>query len=160
MPDVICNTSPMQYLYQLGLLQLLPQLVGRVIVPPAVIEELEQGRRVGIDLPQLAGLAWIEVREPVSINVLPLVTNLGPGETQVLALGMEMPGSVLILDDALARQVGKAMRLPMRGTLGLLLDAKQAGLISEVRPLLDQLSALRFRLSRETYDAVLKLAGE
>lgn len=160
MPDVICNTSPMQYLHQLGLLHLLPKLVGRVIVPPAVIEELKQGSRLGVDLPDLSAVDWIEVREPISINVLPLVTNLGPGETQVLALGMEMPGAVLILDDALARQVGKAMRLPIRGTLGLLLDAKQAGLILEVKPLLDQLSALRFRLSRETYDAVLKLAGE
>ena len=160
MPDVICNTSPMQYLHQLGLLHLLPKLVRRVIVPPAVIEELAQGQRLGVDLPDLSGVDWIEVREPASVNVLPLVTNLGPGETQVLALGMERPGAVLILDDALARQVGHAMHLPMRGTLGLLLDAKQAGLISEVKPLLDQLSALRFRLSRETYDAVLKLAGE
>lgn len=150
----------MQYLHQLGLLHLLPKLVRRVIVPPAVIEELAQGQRLGVDLPDLSGVDWIEVREPASVNVLPLVTNLGPGETQVLALGMEIPGAVLILDDALARQVGHAMHLPMRGTLGLLLDAKQAGLISEVKPLLDQLSALRFRLSRETYDAVLKLAGE
>ncbi len=150
----------MQYLHQLGLLHLLPKLVRRVIVPPAVIEELAQGQRLGVDLPDLSGVDWIEVREPASVNVLPLVTNLGPGETQVLALGMERPGAVLILDDALARQVGHAMHLPMRGTLGLLLDAKQAGLISEVKPLLDQLSALRFRLSRETYDAVLKLAGE
>ncbi len=160
MPDVVCNTSPVQYLHQLGVLHLLPKLVGRVIVPPAVIEELEQGRRLGVDLPDLTAVDWIEVREPTSINVLPLVTNLGPGETQVLALGIEIPGSILILDDALARQVGKAMRLPMRGTLGLLLDAKQAGLISEVKPLLEQLSALRFRLSRVTCDAVLKLAGE
>ncbi len=160
MPDVVCNTSPVQYLHQLGLLHLLPKLVGRVIVPPAVIEELEQGRRLGVDLPDLSAVDWIDIREPTSINVLPLVTSLGPGETQVLALGIEIPGSILILDDALARQIGKTMRLPMRGTLGLLLDAKQAGLISEVKPLLDQLSALRFRLSRETFDAVLKLAGE
>lgn len=160
MSEVICNTSPMQYLHQLGLLHLLPQLAGQVIVPPAVIEELEQGRRFGLDLPQLHGLEWVTVREPLSMAVLPLVTSLGPGETQVLALGMETPGSILILDDALARQVAKTMRLPMRGTLGLLLDAKRAKLITDVRPLLDQLTALQFRMSSETRNAVLKLAGE
>jgi predicted nucleic acid-binding protein len=48
----------------------------------------------------------------------------------------------------------------LTGTLGLLLNAKQAGLISQVRPLLEQLQALRFRLSSATYQAVLKLAGE
>jgi len=53
LPEVICNTSPIQYLHQLGLLDLLPKLVKRVTVPPAVVEELAEGRAAGINLPDL-----------------------------------------------------------------------------------------------------------
>lgn len=54
MPDVIVDTSVLQYLHQLGLLQLLARLYGRVIVSPAVAEEVRRGRELGIDLPDLA----------------------------------------------------------------------------------------------------------
>jgi predicted nucleic acid-binding protein len=90
----------------------------------------------------------------------PLVNNLGPGETQVLMLALESPGAIVILDDALARRVAETCRVCLTGTLGLLLDAKRAGLISTVKPYLDQLNLLRFRLAVSTQGAVLKLAGE
>jgi len=51
LPDVICNTSPLQYLHQIGQLELLPRLVSRVVVPTAVAKELAEGRRRGLDLP-------------------------------------------------------------------------------------------------------------
>jgi predicted nucleic acid-binding protein len=91
---------------------------------------------------------------------LPLATDLGPGETQVLMLALEVPEAVAVLDDALARQVAEALNLKLTGTLGLLIDAKRAGLVSAVGPLLDQLQALRFHLAMHTRIAVLKLAGE
>ena len=53
MPEVICNTSPLQYLHQLEELRLLPALVGKVIVPPAVVAELTVGRELGVSLPEL-----------------------------------------------------------------------------------------------------------
>ena len=160
MPKVICNTSPVQYLYQLGLLDILPTLAEEVIVPPAVIEELTIGRVAGISLPDLPSLEWVQIRRPASALALPLVTDLGPGETEVLLLGLEEPGTVVVLDDALARRVAEASGLRLTGTLGLLLDAKRAGLVPAVRPLLDQLQALRFRLAPQTRFAVLKRAGE
>ena len=51
MPDIICNTSPLQYLHQIGRLGLLPHLVSRIVVPAAVAGELAEGRRLGMDLP-------------------------------------------------------------------------------------------------------------
>ena len=53
MPEVVCDTSPLQYLYQLEFLDLLPALVGRVVVPPAVQEELSVGRALGITFQQV-----------------------------------------------------------------------------------------------------------
>lgn len=160
MPEVICNTSPLQYLHQLGLLHILPALAGRVIVPQAVLEELSVGRARGLNLPDPASLDWVIIRRPASAVALRLVTDLGPGESEVLALALEMPESVVILDDALARQTAETLGIRLTGTLGLLLDAKRAGLLQEVASLLDQLQALRFRLAPRTRAAILKIAGE
>jgi predicted nucleic acid-binding protein len=157
---VISNTSPLQYLYQLGLLQVLPALVGRILVPPAVLQELAVGQALGISLPDLTNLDWVAVRRPASMTVLPLVTDLGPGETEVLALGMESTDAVVLLDDALARRVAVTFGIRHRGTLGVLLDAKRAGLVPTIAPLLDQLQSLRFWLHPRTRAALLELAGE
>jgi hypothetical protein len=96
----------------------------------------------------------------MSAAVLPLVTDLGPGESHVLALALEMPGAVVIVDDFLARRTAEALHIPLTGTLGVLLAAKRAGLIGEIAPLLDNLQNLRFWVSPVTRTAVLKLAGE
>lgn len=56
----------MQYLHQLGVLHILPVLAQIVIVPPAVIEELNIGRQLGLNLPDLTALEWITTRRPVS----------------------------------------------------------------------------------------------
>jgi predicted nucleic acid-binding protein len=160
LPEVICNTSPLQYLHQLDLLDVLRALTDRLIVPSAVVHELAAGRAQGIHLPDPTVMQWITIRQPMSTPVLPLVTDLGPGETAVLALALESPDAVVLLDDALARQVAAALDIPFRGTLGVILDAKRAGLVATILPLLDQLQALRFRLSVRTRAAILALAGE
>ena len=160
MPDVICNTTPFQYIHQLELLHILHALTGGVIVPPAVVDELAEGRALGVNLPDLRALDWVSVRRPGSEVAVPLVTNLGRGETETLMLALESREATVVLDDALARRVAEALGLHFTGTLGLLLDAKRAGLIPAVGPLLDQLQALRFRVALHTRAAVLKLAGE
>ena len=78
----------------------------------------------------------------------------------MLALALETPDSVCVLDDALARQIAGALQLRITGTLGVLIDAKRAALIPAVRPQLDQLHNLGFRLAAQTRAAVLKMAGE
>ena len=160
MPEVICNTSPLQYLHQIDQLSILPVLAGSVIVPPAVVAELDAGTARGLDLPEPEHLKWIKIQAPISGVAVSLITDLGPGESQVLMLALEMPGSVALLDDALARRVAIANGIPLKGTLGLLLDAKRAGHLSVVKPSIDRLQELGFRLAQQTRAAVLKLAGE
>lgn len=160
MPEVFSNTSPLQYLHQINLLYLLPALAGRVVVPAAVEAELAAGRRAGVDLPDPRALDWVTIRSPASAPALPLVTDLGPGETEVLALALEAPEAIVILDDALARRVAGMLHLRLTGTLGILLDGKRAGLIPAVAPLLDRLQELRFRIAPQTRSAVLARAGE
>jgi predicted nucleic acid-binding protein len=159
--EIVCNTSPIQYLHQLGLLHILKALAGQVIIPPAVVDELAMGHRLGIDLPDLKVLEWVKVRRPASAPVLPLVTYLEPGETEVLALlALETPDAVVVLDDALARQTAEVLKIRLTGTLGLLLDAKRKGLIPMVASFLTKLHALGFRIAPHTRTVVLKLAEE
>lgn len=135
-------------------------LLGQLVVPPAVISELDEGRRLGVDLPDLHTMNWVMVHTPQSEIGAQLVTDLGPGESQVLLLALERPDAIVVLDDGLARQIAEALDLRLTGTLGLLLDAKRAGIVPAVTPLLDQLQDLRFRLAPQTRSAVLKLAEE
>ena len=75
---------------------------------------------MGLNLPDLNNLDWIIVRHPSSSAALPMVTDLGAGEREVLALALETPDSVCVLDDALARQIANALQLGVTGTLGIL----------------------------------------
>lgn len=94
MPEVVCNTSPLQYLHQIGQLRILPALAGSII-----------------------DLNWIQIRAPISVKAASLITDLGPGESQVLMLALETPGSIALLDDGLARRVAIARGIPIKGTL-------------------------------------------
>ena len=160
MRNVIVDTSPIQYLYQISLLDLLPRLYSRAIIPQSVVEELAVGNSLGIRLPNVANLNWADIREAQAKNILPMVTELGAGEREAIALALELKESLLVLDDALARQYAKLLELPFTGTLGVLLKAKQSGYIENIAPILKQLEAHKFRLDAATRTAVLKLAGE
>ncbi len=160
MADVIVNTSPLQYLHQIGQLDLFPKLFGRIIVPEAVIAELAAGRRLGVSLPIPEALGWIDRRSPASPVGGLLSWELGAGESAVMSLALEHPGSWVVLDDKLARQAALHLQLPLLGTAGILLRAKRAGHLDTVGPVLKQLAALGFRLTPETMRNILDLAGE
>ena len=126
MPDslVIVNTSPLLYLHQVGYLELLQKLYGEVFTPPAVIEELAVGKNQGINVPDIHAIEWIYITPVKSISLIPAVIDLGQGEAEVLALGLENPGSLLIFDDQLARRIANIYHLKYTGTLGVLVKAK------------------------------------
>ena len=160
MAEVICNTSPMQYLHQVGLLTILPALVGQMLIPPAVDAELAVGRFLGLDLPDPAHLVWVTIRPPTRLSAHPLPPGLDAGEAEVLTLALECNDAIVILDDARARQAARLLGVRLTGTLGLLLDAKRTGLIATIKPVLDTLQSRRFRLTSHTRALVLRLAGE
>jgi predicted nucleic acid-binding protein len=157
---VVCNTSPLQYLHQTGLLPLLPALYGRILVPPAVATEIDAGRARGVDLPVLSRLPWLSVQPVRAPAILPAVTDLGAGEREVLAMVTEIDGALAILDDGLARRYAGILGVKFTGTVGILVRAKRDGLLPAVRPVLDQLAVLRFRLDPSTRAGILRLVGE
>ena len=160
MPELICDTTVVQYLHQVHLLNLLPALGSPIVLPEAVVAELEQGRVRGIDLPDLSTLSWLTTR---SVRVRPPLTRaaeLGSGESEVLWLTLERPGSIAVLDDAAARQQAIESGVPLTGILGLLVDAKRRGLLPAVSPVLDELQRRGFYLSARTQTLVLGHSGE
>lgn len=160
MPELVCDTTVIQYLHQIGLLGLLPTLASSVCVPAAVAQELEEGRIRGIDLPEFSTLDWLRVLSPEHRPRLPDAGDLGPGESEVLWLTAERPERIAVLDDGKARQAAAQLGLPFTGLLGLLLDSKRRGLIVSVGPHLAALRNRNFHLSPRSVEAILRQTGE
>jgi predicted nucleic acid-binding protein len=152
-PSVVADASALISLGWVDQLRILPALFGRVVVPPAVVAESTHSR---FALP-----AWIDVLEPRRpLDQRVAVAHLGAGETEVLCLGLELDGAWLILDDAQARALARQLELRMLGTAAVLVEAKRAGLLAQVRPTLDALLVKGFRLDRRVYAGILKAADE
>ena len=123
MPNAISNTSPLLYLYRIGLLEWLPRLFREFWVPSAVFDELKEGQRKGYDVPILSSYSWVKMVNP---RVMPsewLSLDLGPGELAAMALTLENQDRIVLLDEMLARRTAKAAGLTVWGTLKILLEA-------------------------------------
>jgi predicted nucleic acid-binding protein len=92
---VISNTSPLLYLHQTGRLDLLKRLYGGISLAPAVLSELRAGAELGILVPEPADMDWLSVLPVRDPSLMPLVTDLGPGETETITLGLENPGGLV-----------------------------------------------------------------
>lgn len=161
MPDiVIVNTSPIFYLHRIQQLELFNKLYKTITIPTAVIKELEQGGLQGEDVPNIKNYEWIHVKQVAMPEFVKLITDLGPGETEVLLLAVENPNSLVIIDDLLARHIAKINKLKFSGTLGVLLKAKQLGYIKSVSNIVEQLTKKGFRLNDKLKQDILKIAGE
>jgi predicted nucleic acid-binding protein len=159
--DHIVNTSPFCYLHGAGILHVMPAILGRVIAPAQVATELSAGRGRGYDLPDLVTLPWVDLRVVAPLSPeLGAFGFLGAGERAVLTLAMANPAAVAVIDERPARKVAARFGVKVTGTLNLILVAKQLGHLQAVRPILDRLQELRFRVSVDLREHILALAGE
>lgn len=122
----VFDAGPLITFHKTETLWLPDALFVRILVPPAVVREvqLSLGRA-----PES-----FEVHAPRMRLLLP--EPLGPGEREAIALAMEIDSDVVVLDDHRTRAAALELGLMVTGTLGLLVRAKQQGLISHVRPLM------------------------
>ncbi len=160
MPNAIVNTSPLVYLYRIEALDWLPKLFTEIWVPSSVIRELEEGQRRGHNVPKPSDYSWLQIVDPHSIPSEWLTLDLGPGEIAAMALGLENPSRIVLLDDARARQISKAAGLTVWGTLKVLLEAKSQGLTEKIEPLVNRLADTGMWISEDIRQRILALASE
>ena len=148
---VVADTSPINYLVLIAQIDILAALYGRVLIPPAVLEELchplapKPVQEWAANVP-----AWLEIGHPRITLVLP---KLDKGETEAISLAAELHASALLIDEYAGRQEALRRGLKVAGTLSVLDEADQAGLLKFD----DAVAALRktsFRISQEVLAAI------
>lgn len=161
MPDVvIVNTSPLFYLHRLGCLNILEKLYGEIVIPGAVVDELNEGKKVGEDVPEITNYKWIKVKDVIIPAFIKIISDLGQGEAEILALACEEKKPLVIIDDEIARKIAKLQGIKLTGTAGVLLKAKTNNYIPEIKPVLEKLREVGFYLSDRVIAEVLKISGE
>jgi predicted nucleic acid-binding protein len=132
-------------------------LYGKVSIPLAVEQEI---RPSGLDP---ANITWIEVAPPVDARAVDELhrtyPRLGPGEAEAIVLALRT-GARLLIDERLSTRIADERGIRHAGVLGVLLAAKSAGFVAELRPHLDELQAGGFYLTPLLISAVLRRAGE
>lgn len=158
---IVSDTTPISELAKVGYLNLLPQLFGKVVIPQGVFDELQMGQHPASELVQ--NLSWLEVvtvHHQQVIDELQKSFNLDLGESEAIALAEEIRASQLLIDEKAARKVASARKLPLIGTMGILLLAKRRGLLNNVTDVLNQMRGQGTRISDKLYEQVLVLAQE
>jgi predicted nucleic acid-binding protein len=158
---VVSNTSPLTNLAAIGRLQLIERLHGRIHIPQAVFDELHANGRQWPGAAEVAAAPWIvKHRNEAAALGRALSQHLGPGESEAIALAVELKADLVLLDDRDARAAASGLGLRVGGVCGILLRAKAAGEIPSVGPELDRLRGIGFYLTAATRKHVLELAGE
>lgn len=156
---VVADTSPVRYLVRIGHIDLLRRLYVQIILPEAVREELLAPDGLPIVREWAKQLpAWVLVRAPAKpLDASP--SNLHRGESDAIALAEELKAALLLIDDRIGVKVALVRGLTVTGTLGVLVEAAQAGLI-EIDQVLKKLQETNFRASPGLYERALELARQ
>lgn len=145
---IVSDSTCLIGLERVGLLDILPELYGQIMIPPEV--EREFG----------GTFSWLQT-ENITSSALVAALRLAvdAGEAEAIALASEKK-CLLICDDKQARLAAKRLSVAVIGTVGVLIRAKQKGVISELKPVLDNLELNSFFISRMLREEALKLVGE
>ena len=161
-PLTISNTTPLINFAEIGRMDLLRELFGTLIIPPAVQRELQAKSALFPAAARVPGLPFLSVQAPSAAS-LPagLAYNLHAGETECLALALPHPGSLLLLDDLAAQEIATACGFLVTGTLGCLAESKRRGLLPAIAPVLHEMKRhARFWISAKLEARILRDADE
>jgi len=156
----VVNASPVILLAKAEVVHLLPVLCDELIVPAAVLDEVEQGSAAD------AGRAWLKGPGRKFIRAAPpphpALGNWGGGrgEAEVISWALRQPGAVAILDDRAARALAARFQIRVLGSLRVIVIAKERGLIREARPALEKLRGAGAYVSEDLINRAIGLAGE
>ena len=160
---LVSDTGPLIGLAKIGQIYLLKNLAEEVIIPPMVHKELFG--KVGTESTQIENalhdFIHIENEIPLDTRTERILAELDEGEKQAIALASISEGDVLLLlDDRAGRTVADNMHIPTTGLIGVLLLAKEKGLVENIGPLIENLRHNGYWISDEIMEIAMKLAGE
>jgi predicted nucleic acid-binding protein len=156
----VVNAFPIILLAKVGLVDLLQHLGPPVVIPLAVLQEI-QGRGPGDPAVQaLAQAPWLVVVDPGPTAPAVTACHVGAGESAALTHALATPGSAAILDDGKARRCAASLAIPHQGTLGLVIHAKQQGWLAAARPVVERLRQEGLYVSDRVVNQALAQVGE
>ncbi|MCM1494481.1 MAG: DUF3368 domain-containing protein [Bacteroides sp.] len=140
MRKVIVNTTPLIALCHVGQLDLLKKIYGEILIPQAVYRELSEKKESICKKQVDNSLDWIHVEKIENQLAKSMFkTQLHDGEVEVMILAKEKHADIIIMDDANAKKHAKYLKLPVTGTLGVLIKARKQGYISELKPVIQEM---------------------
>lgn len=147
---IIADTSCFILLDKIGELELLLKLFGSITTTHEIASEF------GKKLPDWVSIEAVTNKEQQQIIEL----VIDKGEASAIALYYEKRLPLLILDDSKARKFAEKLQLNYTGTLGIVLKAKEIGLLHSVKPIMQKIQETNFRFSDKVFNEILKLSGE
>lgn len=160
---IVSNTGPIIGLAKIGMIGLLKELAGEVLIPPFVHKELFG--KTGYETPRIEKALGDFIKVTTADFLEPpedvLLSELDEGEKQAVALAFSLgEGVLLLIDDHAGRQAARKIGVAVTGLVGLLLLAKERGLIGGVSPLFEDLRQAGYWISDEIVGIAQGLAGE
>ena len=158
---LVPDSSALITLARIGQLGLLRELAETVHIPEGVYEEVVRHGQTKLGSSEVSEAQWIlqeRVKDWAGVNRL--MGRVGRGEAEAIMLAQELQADFVILDDATARAVAEGEGRTVLGLLGLLIYAKERGLVSAIKPIVDAMLSAGFYIDRELYHTVLQRAGE
>lgn len=159
---IVTDASPLIVLARSGLIPVLVEVAGQVILPTTVMAECtaERNRPGARAILRACDEGLLEVRPEVATEWPDgLPPMLGAGELAAIALALRL-GCPVLMDERLGRQVARRHGVPVIGSAGLLLAAKARGLVPAVAPILAEWKSWGYFLSPDLLWVVLERAGE
>ena len=160
MRKIIVNSTPLIALAKANKLEILKGMYGHIIIPEAVYKEVTEKDDVAAQRIE-AAREWIEVcKVDPNMDRRMYKAKLHDGEVEVVLLAQEIGADAVIIDDGAARRTAEYLGLPLTGTLGVMIKAKQRGLLEAVMPVVQQMEQNGIFFSRELKERIRKLSNE
>jgi uncharacterized protein len=159
---VVADAGPLIHLSLVGKLELLPLLYGRILIPDLVYQEVVQKGEGLAGSTEIRTADWVDIIPHDSAAHLfrLLRAEIDPGEAAAIWLAVEQQAEWVLSDDRQARWSAERLGFKVRGTLGILAEAKRRGLLSRIAPFLHELKAQGVWLSEGLIEKVLRSLGE
>jgi predicted nucleic acid-binding protein len=161
MRKVVVNTTPLIALSHIGQLDILKKIYGEILIPNAVYNELSAKPDSICKIEVDNSKDWVRVEEIKNQMAKSMYkTQLHEGEVEVMILAQEVNADLVIIDDANAKKHAKYLKLPVTGTLGVLIKAKQSGYVDKLKPMLQMMIENGIYISQDLVKLCLKQVGE